>query len=217
RINIKPTAKIKSDWDMLVIEASVDTPEHIEAMIYKANSNLIPVYLIKPAYKEYFSIKGHYSCIDIPFIQQNILQHFTTEKSHLPESKTRHKETPIKPIKIMVIEDNPINQQLVLEILEKSKHMVDLFDNANEALSRIKDNQYDLIISDYHLPGMNGIRFIQNVRNLNLAIPIIIMTADLTENVIIECKKNNIMNLLTKPFKPKELEDAIKLFVENNT
>lgn len=112
-------------------------------------------------------------------------------------------------LKILVVEDNSINQQVSIEMLEKMGHVVDIVDNAEEALTMLNRNRYELLLTDYHLPGMDGLNLIRAWKNTE-KIPIIMVTADLTDEVLQKCQKLNIDNIVAKPFTQQLLIDAIE-------
>ncbi len=112
-------------------------------------------------------------------------------------------------LKILVVEDNVINQQVSIEMLERMGHMVDIVDNAEEALIMLDRNEYNLLMTDYHLPGMDGLHLIKSWSNPQ-SIPVIIVTADLTDDVIQQCEKLELYNIVAKPFTQQALFSAIE-------
>jgi signal transduction histidine kinase/ligand-binding sensor domain-containing protein/CheY-like chemotaxis protein len=111
--------------------------------------------------------------------------------------------------KILLVEDNLINQQVSIEMLEKMGHEVDIVDNAEEGLVMLYRNRYDLLMLDYHLPGMDGLKLIQSWTNPQV-IPVIIVTADLTDEVYQKCHMLKLDNIVAKPFTQLQLSEAIK-------
>lgn len=111
-------------------------------------------------------------------------------------------------LKLLVVEDNAVNQQVSIEMLEKMGHIVDIVDNAEEALNRLNRNRYDLLLLDYHLPEMDGLSLVKVWDNVHKT-PIIMVTADLTDNVLQKCLKLNIDNIVAKPFSQLQLSIAI--------
>lgn len=129
-------------------------------------------------------------------------------KQHTPQKFTENNTLSQIALKIIVIEDNLINQQVSIEMLEKMGHVVDIVDTAEEGLVLLNRNNYDLLCIDYHLPGIDGFNFIKKWQNPH-DIPIIVMTADLTDNVFQQCQQLNINNIVTKPYTQKDLLTAI--------
>jgi len=114
-----------------------------------------------------------------------------------------------KSLSLLVVEDNRVNQQVSIEMLEKMDHMVDVVDNAEEALTMLERNNYDMLLLDYHLPMMDGLSMVKVWKNEN-NIPVIIITADLTDEVMQNCLKLNIDNIVAKPFTQHHLSIAIE-------
>ncbi|MBL4659522.1 MAG: response regulator [Alcanivoracaceae bacterium] len=119
------------------------------------------------------------------------------------------KQTTSVALKLLVIEDNTINQQVSIEMLEKMGHLVDIVDNAEEGLIMLDRNNYDLLFVDYHLPGMDGFSLIKTWQN-SKSIPIIVITADLTDKVFQQCHKLKIVDIVAKPFSKKRLINVIE-------
>lgn len=111
--------------------------------------------------------------------------------------------------KILLIEDNLINQQVSIEMLEKMGHEVDIVDNAEEGMVMLYRNNYDLLMLDYHLPGMDGLKLMATWTNPQ-NIPVIIVTADLTDEVYQKCHAHKLDNIVPKPFTQLQLSEAIK-------
>mgnify|MGYP001124058437 CR=1 FL=1 len=119
-------------------------------------------------------------------------------------------------LNLLVVEDNVVNQQVSIEMLEKMGHLVDIVDNAEEALIMLNRNKYDMLLLDYHLPMMDGLSLIkvwENKRN----IPVIMITADLTDDVMQKCLKLNIDNIVPKPFTQLHLASAIEKGLSQTT
>ncbi|MGD2024075.1 MAG: response regulator, partial [Desulfobacterales bacterium] len=86
----------------------------------------------------------------------------------------------IKGAKILLVEDNEINQQVAKEILEGADLIVTLADDGRQAVDLVKENQYDAVLMDIQMPVMDGYTATKKIRNLKSEIrnvPIIAMTA----------------------------------------
>jgi CheY-like chemotaxis protein len=86
-------------------------------------------------------------------------------------------------VKILIVEDNEINQQIVLELLNKVNAQVRLAGNGKEAVSLVKEQKFDLVLMDVQMPEMDGYQATKKIRqDLNLPdLPIIAMTANATK------------------------------------
>ncbi|MGJ8663956.1 MAG: hybrid sensor histidine kinase/response regulator, partial [Marinicella sp.] len=181
-------------------------------IIRAANRELIPVYLVKPMYQRNVYQQGTLRNIDLPFAIQDLRQLFSSKSDALfceyNPTVSKHKT-----LHLLVVEDNPINQQLLLELLEKEGHVVDIFDDANHALAGISNMRYDMLLVDYHLPDLTGIEFIQACRKLDVTAKSVIMTADLSSELRLLCEAHEIDYQITKPFK---LSDLIEIINQEN-
>ncbi|WP_180236484.1 hybrid sensor histidine kinase/response regulator [Marinicella litoralis] len=192
-------------WDALFIldDESIDYTDEIA----EANRNLIPVYLFKRAFQDHCHQSGTYRTIDLPFTFEAVKNLFRT-KSQESTAEEKHSSQQSS-LHLLVVEDNPINQQLLLELLEKEGHIVDIFDDANHALSGINNSHYDILLVDYHLPDMTGIEFIAACKNLDVEAKAIIMTADVSNELKQLCAESGVNHMITKPFKMAELKAII--------
>lgn len=138
---------------------------------------------------------------------QNIC-HLNSKEINSESKRTNFLSTQIA-YKILLVEDNLINQQVSIEMLEKMGHEVDIVDNAEEGLVMLYRNRYDLLMLDYHLPGMDGLKLMETWTNPQ-AIPVMIVTADLTDEVYQKCHALKLDNIVAKPFTQLQLSEAIK-------
>ena len=89
--------------------------------------------------------------------------------------------TVARPLRILVAEDNPINQMLVRSILQKGGHTIEVADNGRIAVNAVRDGNFDLVLMDMQMPEMDGIEATRSIRGMlppKSNIPIIALTAD---------------------------------------
>ncbi len=91
--------------------------------------------------------------------------------------------------RILYIEDERVLARTVQAQLNRRGYQVDLVSSAEEGLEKLKQGQYDLLLADYNLPGMNGIELLQEAALRNYSLPIIILTAGGDEKVAAEALK----------------------------
>ena len=117
-----------------------------------------------------------------------------------------------EPLNILVGEDNPTNQKVILTILEYAGHIVDIVDNGNEVLDAIEVSKYDMLILDMRMSGMDGIEVAKTLRFMHTGsdqLPIIMLTADATTTAIKACEDAGIDVFLTKPIESEKLLNII--------
>jgi two-component system sensor histidine kinase RpfC len=122
-------------------------------------------------------------------------------------------------LKILVAEDNKINQIVINKILEHAGHVPTVVDNGQEALNALEgrnsnsnSNEFDLIIMDMQMPIMGGIeatKIYRSTRAGQQTLPVIILTANASTDALRECAEEKIDAYLTKPIEAKKLLTTI--------
>jgi len=116
------------------------------------------------------------------------------------------------PLRIMVAEDNMINQTVIEGILEKMGFKIELADNGREAVDKLKDSGFDLIFMDIQMPELDGLSATQEIIDTygNEKRPVIIaMTANAMAGVREQYLSAGMDDYISKPFKLEDLEKAI--------
>lgn len=111
--------------------------------------------------------------------------------------------------KILLVEDNKINQMITKKMLEHKKMICEVIENGEDAIENVKDHKYDLILMDVHLPGINGTIATEAIRKFDGHTPIIALTAiSLDENreMLLSYGMNDV---ITKPFDPNNFYKVI--------
>lgn len=115
-------------------------------------------------------------------------------------------------VRILVAEDNGTNRQIIEKILEHGSHKIDLVANGEQALDKLEDNTYDLLILDMNMPQMGGLEVVKIHRALSrqpIDTPVIILTANATPEAKAECERARIDAYLTKPVDALTLLDTV--------
>lgn len=121
----------------------------------------------------------------------------------------------IKGKNILVVEDNKINQMITKRMLENKEILCQVIDNGEEAIEALKNNNYDLVLMDVHLPGINGTIATQEIRKFDSSTPVIAMTAiSLNENreMLLSFGMNDV---ITKPFIPNDFYIMLSKYLDN--
>ncbi len=77
----------------------------------------------------------------------------------------------------LVVEDNPINMELVVEILTANGFTVDEAVNGEEAVARVDKKAYDIVLMDIELPGMDGVEAARHIKSRHRSLPVIALTS----------------------------------------
>lgn len=108
---------------------------------------------------------------------------------------------PITRPRILVVDDDPAVLELLGKSLQLSDYEVDLCGDGPSGLERLSAADYDLLIVDLKMPGMDGLSVIREARRRNLELPVIIVTGFSTEANAIEAINLGVSGYLTKPFR----------------
>ena len=112
-------------------------------------------------------------------------------------------------ISILIIEDEVGISNIERKDLEKEGYLVDQAFNGEDALIKIKENNYDLILLDLMLPGVSGEEIMEYIRT-NSETPVIMVTAKVEEEQIVKGLKIGADDYISKPFSPKEMVQRVK-------
>jgi len=116
--------------------------------------------------------------------------------------------------RILVVEDNIINQRVIIKTLENSGIHTTLADNGFSAIELLKHQKFDLIIMDIQMPEIDGRETTVKIRKeLGLDIPIIAMTASVLADESDKCKAAGMNEYISKPFVKEDLFEKILLFI----
>lgn len=103
--------------------------------------------------------------------------------------------------KVLVVEDNKINQMITRKILEKNKIECDVADNGEIAVEKARTESYDLILMDIHMPGISGIEATEQIRKFDTEIPILALTAVTIDENIDDFHEAGFNDIIPKPYK----------------
>jgi PAS domain S-box-containing protein len=110
------------------------------------------------------------------------------------------------PLRILLAEDNPINQKVAIFTLKKLGYQVDIANNGVEALNAVRQQTYDLVLMDVQMPEMDGLTATRLIRQLTESQPrIVAMTANALPEDRQTCLDAGMDDYLSKPFNIKEL------------
>jgi CheY-like chemotaxis protein len=117
--------------------------------------------------------------------------------------------------KILIVEDNKINQMITRKILEKHKVICDVADNGTIAVEKASNNYFDLILMDIHMPGISGIEATILIREFDDQIPIVALTAVTLDENLDEFYLNGFTDIIPKPYKTEEFFSKINFHLSN--
>ena len=141
------------------------------------------------------------------------------EKEEAPALITRHILSEQKKFgaRLLLAEDNPINQKLAVTVLQKVGYSVDTVDNGSDAVEKAMGNTYAAILMDVQMPGTDGFEATQQIRewekDRNRHLPIIAMTAHAMQGDRERCLEAGMDDYVTKPLQPRVLFSALNRWI----
>ena len=133
------------------------------------------------------------------------------------EQKDLVKTIPLMgPYRILIAEDNKINQIVTQNLLKKNNFIPVIVNNGLEALKAIEIEEFDLILMDINMPIMNGNVATKAIREFNTQIPIIALTAADVENIREDCLEIGFNDIISKPFDNYEFFQIIETNIEQS-
>ena len=128
-------------------------------------------------------------------------------------TRRRVRQVP-RPLRILVAEDNPVNQQLVLQILGNRGHTVIVAENGRHAVAAVERHAFDLVLMDLQMPEMGGLEATQAIREMEKAtgahVPILAMTAHAMQDDRERCLAAGMDGYLAKPIEPKAFLQVVE-------
>jgi signal transduction histidine kinase/ActR/RegA family two-component response regulator len=112
-------------------------------------------------------------------------------------------------VKILVVEDNKINQMITKKILNKMNLNCDLVDNGEDAVEKVQEIDYNVVLMDIHMPGISGLEATRQIREFDKELTIFALTAVTLEDKMPEFEEAGFNDIISKPFKQEDFEKKL--------
>ncbi|HEX8800935.1 MAG TPA: response regulator, partial [Terriglobales bacterium] len=154
-----------------------------------------------------------------PIKQSEVFDSIVTAMAERSPKRERH-ESPSaliqvseRSLRVLLAEDNPVNQTLAIRILERLGHKVQVVNNGKEALRQVQAEEFDLILMDVQMPEMDGLEATTAIREAESRtgkhIPIVAMTAHAMKGDREKCLSAGMDGYLSKPVRIEELKQVM--------
>jgi signal transduction histidine kinase/CheY-like chemotaxis protein len=117
-----------------------------------------------------------------------------------------------RPLRVLVVEDNPTNQRVAVHLLKKLGATADVAVDGVDAINHVRANTYDVVLMDCHMPVMDGLEATRAIRNLsgpNAQVPVVAMTASAMQDDRAACVAAGMNGYVSKPVDLHALHQAL--------
>jgi CheY-like chemotaxis protein len=137
----------------------------------------------------------------------------TQNSSYRDAMSSRHPNRPV--IHVLLVDDDPHIRSLGRELLEKLGYDVETAGEGEKALGKFQQGQFpDLVILDYHLPGMSGLEVCRRLKTLNPEVKVLVASGFFSAREMEQLRVAGAAGFLHKPFRLRELQSQIEEILE---
>jgi signal transduction histidine kinase/CheY-like chemotaxis protein len=221
---VKPDA-----YDVAIIARDGGLSETLHQVRSTANRPQLPAVLAAPMSEGWVhqeaSIAGFAAVVHRPLRRTTLHRALaratnldTTDPLHPSGTHTVFPETPAQPRRILVAEDNVVNQKVAARMLEKLGYTCEVVSDGQQALAESAGPQYDAILMDCQMPEMDGYEATRRIRQRDGAnVPIIAMTANALAGDRERCLAAGMDDYLAKPVQLKDLAEKLHFWIDQNS
>lgn len=123
-----------------------------------------------------------------------------------------------KQLRILVVDDEPLLRKVVMRVMRRKGHECTEASDGKEALERFKTEHFDLVVSDFHMPEMDGLELIKGLKAINPDVKIVVGSGNFADNkrkmdaneAKLALLQAGATVLLDKPYDASQLENAVR-------
>lgn len=112
--------------------------------------------------------------------------------------------------RILVLDDEEIVLKRLAPALEKAGYAVEVFSRSSDASDRVRENTFDIVITDLKMEGIDGMQFLTQVKERSPKTEVIVITGFATMDTAKESFQKGVFDFLAKPFKLGEILETVK-------
>ncbi|MDH3700323.1 MAG: response regulator [Alphaproteobacteria bacterium] len=114
---------------------------------------------------------------------------------------------------ILIVEDDEAMREFLLEAISRSGYYVEAVPDGTEALLRVESGQFDLLLTDIRMPGLDGLELVRQARRHDPALGVLLVTAYAQDALDINDIEGSKTDVLSKPFNLNELIHRVETFL----
>lgn len=116
--------------------------------------------------------------------------------------------------RVLVAEDDELVRRTIERIFQRHSYELVLVADGVEALAELRNSLFDVVLSDIHMPRLNGVELLRAIREYDADVPVVLMTGDPTVESAVEAIRLGALQYVLKPLKPDELATAVERAVK---
>jgi DNA-binding NtrC family response regulator len=116
---------------------------------------------------------------------------------------------PVERASLLLVDDEPAVLKVTQRLLERRGYQVVACNSAEEALTLLGREVFDVVLSDVQMPGMGGLGLLRAVHEQDAGLPVILVTGNPTEEAELEAKELRAFEYLTKPVRHQQLDEVV--------
>ncbi|SEJ09649.1 Signal transduction histidine kinase [Propionispira arboris] len=218
-LNAKPYGVIFMDWQM----PGADGLQTAQSIKLKVNKGIPPPIVMVTAYdREELREKAAQAGLEGVLIKpvspsmllNTLLQLFSANKDGSSRHKQQEQSYGLWGMKVLLAEDNVINQQIAIELMESQGVLVDVAENGKEAVDKVlhEHKLYDVILLDLQMPVMDGFEAAREIRKVDQKLPLLAFTAHAMSDQRDRCLAMGMNGHITKPIDPQVLFATLSIW-----
>jgi len=111
---------------------------------------------------------------------------------------------------ILILDDEPIVSKRLQPALEKMGYEIESFYKSADAMARVKERNFDIVVTDLKMDGIDGMQFLAEVKRRSPVTEVIVITGFATLDTAKESMRKGVFDFLAKPFKLGEIQEVIR-------
>ena len=116
----------------------------------------------------------------------------------------------------LIVDDIMLNQIVLQKVLERYKIGVDKAEDGEVAVKKARSNNYDIIFMDIHMPKKDGFEAAREIRNMGIQVPIVTLSANVTQDAMDKAREAGMQEYITKPFTNWNIQSVLKSHLSRN-
>ena len=112
--------------------------------------------------------------------------------------------------RVLIVDDEPTVLEVLVAMLSEAGWQVDAAPNGRQALDLVDANQYEVVLSDIDMPGIDGVQLLREIRGRDLDVPVLLITGHPRVDTAVEALEHGALRYLQKPVRERDLLSAVE-------